>query len=90
MAIVDTISQYWSRIQGNLFPQLEEQLGELTGKERDLISNLELIRIEKFAKYSCSLYGRPPKERAAIGQGFYCQSHIQYADDTRVVGPSGI
>jgi hypothetical protein len=74
MAIVDTISQYWSRIQGNLFPQLEEQLGELTEKERDLISTLELIRIEKFAAYSRSLYGRPPKERAAIARAFVAKA----------------
>ena len=74
MAIVDTISQYWSRIQGNLFPQLEEQLGELTEKERGLISTMELIRIEKFAAYSRSLYGRPPKERAAIARAFVAKA----------------
>jgi hypothetical protein len=55
MALVDTISQYWLKIQSRLFPFLEEQLGELTEKERELISTLELIRIEKFATYSRSL-----------------------------------
>jgi hypothetical protein len=70
MALVDAISQYWFKIQSNLFPFLEEQLGELTEKERELVSTLELIRIEKFATYSRSLYGRPPKERAAIARAF--------------------
>ncbi|MFC1968642.1 hypothetical protein ACFLVX_04580 [Chloroflexota bacterium] len=34
MALVKTISQYWLRIQSSLFPWLEEELGEMTGKSR--------------------------------------------------------
>jgi hypothetical protein len=74
MPIAQTISQYWSKIQASLFPQLEEQLGELTDKEKELVSTLELIRIEKFATYSRSLYGRPPKERAAIARAFVAKA----------------
>ena len=74
MALVDAISQYWFKLQSNLFPFLEEQLGELTEKEQELVSTLELIRIEKFATYSRSLYGRPPKERAAIARAFVAKA----------------
>jgi hypothetical protein len=74
MPLADAISQYWFKIQSNLFPFLEEQLGELTEKERELVSTLELIRIEKFATYSRSLYGRPPKERAAIARAFVAKA----------------
>ena len=74
MALIDAISGYWFKIQSNLFPLLEEQLGELTENERELVSTLELIRIEKFATYIRSLRGRPPKERAAIARAFVAKA----------------
>jgi hypothetical protein len=74
VALINAISGYWFKIQSNLFPLLEEQLGELTEKERELVSTLELIRIEKFSTYSRSLRGRPPKERAAIARGFVAKA----------------
>jgi len=79
MALVDTISQYWFKMQSSLFPWIEEQIGELTEKERELVSTLELIRIEKFATYSRPSparegYGRPPKERAAIARAFVAKA----------------
>jgi len=74
MALVGTISQYWFKLQSSLFPFLEEQLGELTEKEQELVSTLEFIRIEKFVTYSRSLYGRPPKERAAIARAFVAKA----------------
>lgn len=74
MVLVNTISQYWSRIQSSLFPWLEEQLGELTEKEQELVTALELIRIERFTAFSRSLHGRPPKERAAIARAFVAKA----------------
>src|SRR5659263_629242 len=74
MTLKDAISQYWFKIQSSLFPFLEEQLGELTDKEVELLSTLELIRIEKFATYIRSLRGRPPKERAAIARAFVAKA----------------
>jgi len=74
MASVKTLSQYWLRIQKSLFPWLEEQLGELTEKEEKLVTMLELIRIERFTAFSRSLYGRPPKERAATARAFVAKA----------------
>jgi hypothetical protein len=74
MASVKTLSQYWLRIQNSLFPWLEEQLGELTEKEEKLVATLELIRIERFTASSRSLYGRPPKERAAMARAFVAKA----------------
>jgi hypothetical protein len=74
MALAEKLSQYWFRIQKSLFPWLEEELGELTEKERKLVAILELIRIEKFTVCSRSLYGRPPKERAAIARSFIAKA----------------
>ena len=74
MALVEKLSQYWLKIQKSLFPWLEEELGELTEKEQKLVTTLELIRIERFTACSRSLYGRPPKERAAIARSFVAKA----------------
>jgi len=74
MALVERLSQYWQKIQRNLFPWLEEELGELTEKEQKLVTILDMIRIERFTVNSESLYGRPPKERAAIARAFVAKA----------------
>ena len=74
MALAKTLSQYWLRIQGSLFPWLEEELGEMTEKEQKLVTTLELIRIERFVAFSRSLRGRPPKERAAVARAFVAKA----------------
>ena len=84
MASVKTLSQYWLRIQGNLFPWLEEQLGELTEKEEKLVATLELVRIERFTAFSRSLRGRPPKERSAVARAFVAKA-IYNMPTTRVL-----
>jgi len=67
------LSQYWMRIQRSLFPWLEEELGELTGKAQELVTTLE-ARIERFVPLSHSLHGLPPKERAAIARSFVAKA----------------
>ena len=42
------LAQTWLNIQGSLFPWIAEELGELTQKQQELVTTLELIRIEEF------------------------------------------
>lgn len=65
-----TLSQYWSRIQETLFPQLEEVLDPLTKKQQQLITILELVRIEQFIPDYRGYEGRPRKTRSAIARAF--------------------
>jgi hypothetical protein len=65
-----TIAQYWSKIQGSLFPILEEELDSLTQKQQQLITILEVVRIEQFIPDRRGYEGRPPKTRAAIARSF--------------------
>jgi len=74
MAAVKAISEYWSRIQRSLFPQLEEELGEMTEKEQKLVATLDLIRLGRFTVLNRSLRGRPPKERAAVARAFVAKA----------------
>ena len=55
------LAQYWEKIQGTLFPQLEEVLDPLTQKQQQLIEILECIRIEQFIPDYFGCEGRPLK-----------------------------
>jgi hypothetical protein len=66
----ETLSQYWLNIQGSLFPWLKEELGGLTEKLQQLVTTLELVRVEEFLCKAYSLPGRPPADRSAIARAF--------------------
>ena len=66
----DTLSQTWLNIQGSLFPWLTEELGPLTNKQQELVTTLEIVRIEEFIYSSRGFPGRPPKDRTAIARAF--------------------
>jgi hypothetical protein len=69
-----TLSQYWSKIQGSLFPFLEDELDPLSAKQQQLVSILELIRIEQFIPDYRWYEGRPRKDRCAIGRAFVAKA----------------
>ncbi len=74
MKLLDTLSCYWRNIQLNLFPWLEEELGELTKKEEQLIGILEIVRIEEHIAGKGGEAGRPPDDRKAIGRSFIAKA----------------
>jgi hypothetical protein len=65
-----TLSHYWAKIQGSLFPWLEEELDPLTEKQQQLVAILELVRIEEFLPCYDGCEGRPQKTRSAIARSF--------------------
>src|SRR6266404_5653540 len=68
--LASTLSQFWLTIQGRLFPWLEEELGELSEKQRQLVSILELTKLERSIATSRGWPGRPEKDRCAIARAF--------------------
>ena len=66
----ETVSQYWMTIQGSLFPWLSEELGKLTKKHQELVTALELLRIERFIYSNRGFPGCPLKSRSAIARAF--------------------
>ena len=64
------LSQSWLRIQGSLFPWLQEELGPLTEKQQQLVTTLEFIRIEEHLRSAYGGPGRPRKDRAAMARAF--------------------
>lgn len=69
-----TLSQHWKTIQATLFPVLEKELGIITDKHRQLITTLDLARVEGFVKYYYGCVGRPAEDRAAIARAFIAKA----------------
>jgi hypothetical protein len=70
MSFRSTLSQMWFNIQYRLFPILEESIGTFPERYKELVSVLELVRIESFLPCHLFSSGRPPKDRAFIARAF--------------------
>ncbi len=77
MSLRDTLSMYWLTIQGNLFPWLEEELGPLTEKQQQLVTVLEMVRLEAFLRHWLGVVGRPLSDRAALARSFVAKAVYQ-------------
>ncbi len=62
----DTLAQKWEQIQGSLFPWIVEEIGEMSEKQQQLISILELLRVEEYTLSSNALVGRVESDRSPI------------------------
>ena len=69
-ASAPTLSSYWQTIQGDLFPCLREALGPLSEKHKQVITVIEVARIEAFVSVWRGLPGRPLKDRRALSRAF--------------------
>jgi Transposase DDE domain/Transposase domain (DUF772) len=74
MSLRDSLSVYWQRFQGELFPFLEETFGVLTEAHRALVTVLDMARIEAFVPHWHGLPGRPPAERVALARAFVAKA----------------
>ncbi len=77
MKLRKTISWLMATLQRNLFPKLEESWnGSLTENEKQLVSILELVQLERFVPKSSDTQwmGRKPRERASITRSFVAKS----------------
>jgi hypothetical protein len=68
------ITQFAHVLKSNLFPVLEEEVGELDERSRRLIATLELIPLGRFVPSSRGWLGRPSKDRMAIASAFVAKA----------------
>jgi hypothetical protein len=69
----ERLSSYWSLIKDFLLSSIEEEVGSLTNKQQQLITALEVIRIEYFVEPHVGV-GRPPYDRAPIARAFIAKA----------------
>jgi IS5 family transposase len=76
MRLRETISWLKTRVQDNLFPHLKECCNDpLTQIQKDLVTHLELIKIEKYVGSSSYRWiGRRPEDRQPIARAFVAKA----------------
>lgn len=74
LQLANKLSQYWHNIQENLFPWLEETLGPLSEKQQQLVTVLEMSRVEEFIRSYRGYVGRPQEDRTAIARAFVAKA----------------
>ena len=74
MPLGASLSAYWQRLQGELFPALGEALGPLGERHRQLVTVLELARPERFLAHAHGARGRPAEDRAALARSFVAKA----------------
>lgn len=85
MSFRSTLSQMWFNLQYKLFPFLEENLGELSKRNKEVASVLELVRIENFLPDYRWGNGRPPKNRCRIARAFVAKMVLKLPYTTQLV-----
>jgi hypothetical protein len=74
MSLCDSLSSYWGKFQGELFPFLEETVGFLTESHKALITVVDMTRLEVFVPHWGGLPGRPLAERATLARAFVAKA----------------
>ena len=70
----ESLSSYWEKFQGELFPFLEETIGFLTASRKALILVMNVTQLEAFVPHWHGLPGRPLAERSALARAFVAKA----------------
>jgi len=68
------LAQFNHLLQGDLFPVLEQSLGELGATAKRLVALLELISLGRFLPPSRGWVGRPAKDRQTMARAFVAKA----------------
>lgn len=75
MSLLDSLSAYWIRVQGELLPALDEAMdSKLSQHHRQFVCVLGLARVEALLPSWTGLQGRPRCERAALARAFIAKA----------------
>ena len=68
------LSSIWNHFQTTLFSWLQEDLGPLTDKQKQLVEVLELAQVETHLPYIGKVPGRPLESRSALARAFVAKA----------------
>ena len=78
MSLKESLTTYWLHVQHELLPWLDDSMGPLGQRHRQLVSVLGLARIEAFVPSFHGLPGRPASERAALARAFVAKAVFNF------------
>lgn len=73
MPLLAELSDLRGRLQGDLFPFLQSNLGPLGPKYRQLVTVIEMVPVDAFLPRWGSGRGRPPYDRAPFARAFFAK-----------------
>lgn len=85
MNIRSTLSMLLNNIQQQLFPMLENHVGELSLQYKKLISILEIVKIEDGLPCTRFNLGRPSKSRACIARAYIAKIYLKMIHTKQLV-----
>jgi hypothetical protein len=74
LTVSGVLNQFQRILQGTLFPTLQEQLGPLSDKHRQLAAVLSMIEIEALVGSWSGGVGRPARHRRAMARAFVAKA----------------
>jgi len=81
----ERLSKFWTNVQLTLFPYMETRCGELPVEYKNLISILELIRVEEFIPSTKFNLGRPCKHRVFIARAYVAKVFLKYPTTKQLI-----
>lgn len=72
--LLGLLTQFADMLQRDLFPRLEEEVGPLTERQRQLLTVLGLAKIEAAIPWRGVQVGRPPADRVALARAFVAKA----------------
>lgn len=85
LTLAQQITQFSHVLEGELFPIVEAQVGELDGKIRQLIATLELIPLRRFVPASRGWIGRPAKDRLSIACAYVAKAVYGFSTTRQLI-----
>ena len=83
---MNKLSGIWRRIQGSLFPRLDDALSSpMTDDHKKVAKILEIVRAEDVIRQPHQWTGRPAHEWALIGRAFVAKAVLGLTSDGRSV-----
>jgi len=85
LSVSGILNQFQRIMQGVLFPALQEQLGPLSDKHRQLVAVLGLIQIEALVGVWPGGAGRPARHRRALACSFVAKAVFNMSDTRQLL-----
>ena len=83
--MLDKISQHLTKLQAELFPFLENNLGKISDKHREIIEAIDLIKLHRFLPVNYRGVGRPLEDRFSITNAFLAKAILGLSKTTDLI-----